>query len=495
MSRAKRPLLDAARLVLLISLSALLQWAAAGDSPAASDLPAVAEPLPNVVPRTVEDYLAVFNLAYLPPAFEQESLYAAESASSAAQQALLPRATLKERLVWDDFSALDLEFGLDLVVPLHSSLAPLRRELAGINVESRRLALEVARADARASLLLELANLATLDWVRRLATDAMIIFEQRAQAWQDGSLGHSGYVPPGEREAFERYLKLRDAAAYFAEQSEAGAQRLGRSLALPSEDLPIPPLSAIEEFLASVAQPLPTPQACLATSVHSRQASLRSKAGALDDELRSRSEFTIALTADLGYALPSLPTTGHRTATNGASGAAGAGDTAELNAALALEARILVPDGWPLAGSSEIVVSPQRSAQSLELSWPPLPTPRVVVSDRAEDLDNELQDLEAELLALRAAWSQAVSDRELLERRLSWAILDAAPEQTTESLSSRLEEAIKHPNLYFMGPPTGGTSGDPEAASASVEIRLQHAFARVAEASARARYLAACGRL
>src|SRR5690606_25709595 len=138
-------------------------------------------------------------------------------------------------------------------------------------------------------------------------------------------------------------------------------------------------------------------------------------------------------------------------------------------AAVALEARILVPEGWPLAGSTAVNVGHERAKQSVELSWPPLPTPQRVTSDRAADLEDELQDLQAELLALRSNWSQAVSDRDLLERRLTWAILDAAPGLTAESVSSILQAATQHPNLYYLEPPAAGSARNPEAALTSVE--------------------------
>src|SRR5690606_35751797 len=105
------------------------------------------------------------------------------------------------------------------------------------------------------------------------------------------------------------------------------------------------------------------------------------------------------------------------------------------------------------------------------------------------------QDLEAELLAMRSAWTQAVSDRESLERRLMWFILDVAPALSPEGASSRLQEAIQYPTLYLIEQPSGGAARNPDVALASVEIRIQHAFARVTEVGARTSYLAACGRL
>src|SRR5690606_10459367 len=107
-------------------------------------------------PSTVPEFMTAFTAAHETPAFEQETLQAAENALLLAQQALLPRLSFAEELVWRDYTDLELELSLGLELPLYSSITPLERELAAVSVAARQQVLADANASARASFLIEL---------------------------------------------------------------------------------------------------------------------------------------------------------------------------------------------------------------------------------------------------------------------------------------------------------------------------------------------------
>lgn len=209
------------------------------------------------------------------------------------------------------------------------------------------------------------------------------------------------------------------------------------------------------------------------------------------DELRSSTDYSFALIADLDYAFVPWSTSAAGSAAVAGNDTRAAGD---LDVSISLEARIPLPDSWPLAGSSTFSVGPERLEQSLNIAWPPLPTPKLVPVDREQELIIELADLLVELRALESAYTQAVDDRKLAERRLAWAVIDAAPTLSPDSLQVAVAKALSRPELEFL-PLVNGAFTTTERALFLVELRIQHLFASVAEVSARTHFLSACGEL
>lgn len=471
---------------------ALLSNAVAADPPAyqadtGSEQPSeVRKPL-----STVAEILATFDEQYRPETFEQESLNAAKAMLSAAKRAQLPSGTFSERLSWDDYSALTLEFGASVELPLLSTTAPLELELAELDLTARQLTLGSARADARAALLLDIASLSAWRWAFELTSDALAAIGHLDHSWLEESNASSGYVPPETREAFDQYLKLQEAHAWFEGQVEEVERRLERELARPVKDLRLPSLEDVDDYLSEIAPRKPEPIRCRLAAPRAHQAEIRSKAAVVHDELRSSTDYTVALIAELDYAFAPWPRSAAGSAAVAGNDSWAAGD---LDVAISLEAHIPLPASWPLAGNATFSVAPERMEQGLNIAWPPLPTSKLVPVDREEERRIELADLLLELRALERAYSQSVDDRKLAARRLTWAVIDVAPTLSPDSLHAAVARALSRPVLEFS-PLADGGFATTERALFLVELRIQHLFASIAELSARTYFLSACGEL
>lgn len=457
--------------------------------------------------------LAAFEASYQPPEHESAAWRVARATLERSENGLSPRLALAQELEWDEFDALSLALGLDLEVPLLSPKARAEQELAEVDLAVQLQAGRASRAQAKASFIVDLAGLATIDWAEQLVSAARLRID--GLGW-GGSLPHTGYVPPAERELLKAAQRLHDTAQWLAQESRTLRLRLTRSIGRPADELVRPQLSDIELFLHTLSGELadqlaapttasrgpvrgepPTASdsgACYASSPLVAAARLRHAQNLANDTARATPDYEVGLRAHLGYAV--TPWSGASRVGVGL----GAGDGGELNGAVRIEGRYPLPDSWPLAGSVSLEAGLGGLEQRLELSWPPLQRPGDDPVDRERQLANELEDVASRLLAARRAWLAAKQDKQRLARDLSWLLGDASPGIAEAALQRQLEAALTSPALGAVkGARSAGAGGDVPADERllleSVELRLQYAFARLAELTALTDYLVACGQL
>lgn len=476
----------AARLVIVVVFATTTTGPVQASQPAAPP-DGVADLAPL---HTVEQYLSAFESNYVPPEHELAAWHVAEAAASRSANELGPRLWLTQGLEWATFSELSLDLNLGVELPLLSPTADAAHDLAQVDLASQRQSRLISRSEAKASLLVDLANLATLDWAQQLLGAALL----RTAEVVVGQANDDGYVAAEDRELHKALERLRDTARWLDQQTQAVYRRLGRSLDRPATTLAIPRLTDIDDHLNAAAQSL-SPATCAQKSPLIAAARWRHRQNVASDTLDAAPHYEIGVSARVGYSL--APTIGAQVgaavgATVGAATPATSG--AAFSAAIRLEGRYLLPESWPVAGSLGVGASPAGLDQRWELSWPPPARPARVVSDRQRQLAEELEDVAADLQALRSEWLAAREDQERLERELSWLLVDVSPGTDESTVRRWLEAALESPTMDAW----------PEAAPAaagiapqldSVELRLQIAFERLAELTARARYLAACGSL
>ncbi len=459
--------------------------------------------------------LAAFEASYQPPEHEAAAWRVARATLERSENGLSPRLALAQELEWDEFDALSLELGLDLEVPLLSPKARAEQELAEVDLAVQLQAGRASRAQAKASFIVDLAGLATIDWAEQLVSAARLRID--GLGW-GSSPPHTGYVPPAERELFKAAQRLHDTAQWLAQESRTLRLRLTRSIGSPADELMRPQLRDIELFLHTLSGELadqlaapttasrgpvrgepPTASdsgACYASSPLVAAARLRHAQNLANDTAQATPDYEVGLSAHLGYAV--TPWSGASRV--GAGLGAGAGVGGELNGAVRIEGRYLLPESWPLAGSVSVEAGLEGLEQRLELSWPPLPRPGDDPVDRERQLANELEDVASHLLAARRAWLAAQEDKNRLARDLSWLLVDASPGIAEAALQRQLEAALTSPALGAVkGARSAGAGGEVPADERllleSVELRLQYAFARLAELTALTDYLVACGHL
>lgn len=446
----------------------------------------------------LDEYLAVFERSYRPPDHELAALRVAEAALTGARHGSSPRLTLGQELDWDDFSTVTLGLETGVELPLISSSAAAETELAELDLQVSRHAQRLSFAEAKANLLVDLAHLATITWARLLVADAVRLVESAGTRWSmDSDLG---YVPPAERDAFDSVQRLFDTQLWLDQQSEALHRRLARTLSLAPEDIQPPSLDDLGRYLDSASGSLADPEnhpaaaavpGCFEASPLVAAARLRHAQSVAHDALLDLPEYTLGLSARLGYAFGPWP----RSPSAGGFGSSAAAQ-GDFNGAIAIEARYAVPEGWPLAGDLTVSVRPRGLEQSLDLAWPPLPRPRPVEVDRDRELATELENIAVDLTNLQRARLLAHDDRLRVERQLSWAVIDLDPAIDEPTLRHLLTLAVTSTAVGILGrAPVDAAPADMLPELELAELRLQLAFARLAEITAQVEYLSACGSL
>lgn len=440
-----------------------LAWAAAEPLDAARV--ADVDPGALVQLQSLGDYLAAFGHSYRLPEAERAGLEAAQYGHQASALETGPRLSLRERLDLDG----ELELGLNLEVPLFDATAASRRALAQTEVKLRTLQAEAAHDAALAAFLQDVAALSLLAPAADLAT---ALSEDQALAWVD-TVDATG-LPPETRGVYEGVLRAREMAAWLEDVRADTTMRIARRLGNASYELTPP---AFHEFAGALAPAVALGDeadpvaACLAASPAVRMARARHEYAVRADEHEAALDLSVTLSGSLSSAVPLWAEAGFPT--RGTFGAVG------------VQARLFLPQDWPVGGTLGVHAGTEGAFQELYLSWPHAVVAPSVPPDPGEQLAGELamaaDDARSYLRALRSARAE----RERSERALAWALIDAAP-QTGPDDAQRLASDP-------WGP--GWPSLPLEDHLLLAETRLETALARLRELGAAIDLAAHCGLL
>lgn len=439
-----------------VLLALALAFAAARQPPGPPDASSAAAP--RLV--TVADYLAAFARAYRTPFPEREGLAAAEADLAAAVLDAAPRLSVRERLQLG-LGGAELELGLRLEVPLYDGTAAPRRALAAADVELRRLFAAQAREAALASLLHELAALAVLS----PAADAAA---GRLSGPTPAHLEALSPVrlSPRERLAFETAEVTREAALWLVATRQDVARRLARRLAVDERALVPPAVSDLERTLAEAvtlaggeafgagSDEDGDVAACLARSSAVQVARARHAHAVRAAEHDTALDLRVALSGGI----------------EGAMALGGPGGDAAVGA-VGLEARLLLPAGWPVGGSLGAGAGTNAVWQELQVSWPPGRSAPPPLPDPDEQLADELALIAEDARAYLRALASARAERARSERALAWALLDLAPHLS----AAEAESLAAAP--WAPGWPTLALDDE----LGLVELRIDASLARLAE--------------
>ncbi len=432
---------------------------------------------PATVLSSLDAYLVAFATAQRTSLPELHGVEAAAAALLDAERALLPRVSFRESLGYrHERLGLDLAVGLDL--PLHDASAGPSVALAAADLELQSLYAEAAREAAAGAFLSDLAALAVLSPATEMASTYATARRFAALTARDALL-----LPPAAREAFEAVARARTTAAWLEGARHDTVERLARRLSLPAASLRAPPLEDVAALLDDASERLGKTTgagggaaerrvaSCVSGSAGARVAAARHAHALRGAEHDAAADLRLTLTAGLDYSATLLGPPSF-----GADG---------LGMSLGVHVRYLLPPGAPLGGSVSASAGTSGVSQDAQVSWPPSSRAPLSQLDPAAQLAGELADLAAAARAHLRELAAAGAERVQRERRLAWALIDAAPALPRAEVE-RLARVPLDPSWPSFSP-----VDDLHLA----QLRLEVALARLGELSAAAQLAAHCGSL
>lgn len=458
------PVLIAGLLASLACTSAHATSLGQGPHPASGPYPIV----------SVADYLAAFAAAYQPDAYSTVLLLDSEAAVQRAGMAMAPAVTFEQSLDWDAYSALGLELGTRLRLPLYDSRAGQSQALADVDHQAARATVAAARADAELAFFVDLASYAALAEAEAGLAPALLRFGT-APGLMDPQFDPRA-LAQDERSLYEAHLRLLAMHAFLVDQLTEVESRITRLLQVADERLIAPP----HALIAAALPPPPDTAACLSTAPAAGAARLRHRRATLATARDATAPITVELTGDVALIV-------------GGAAAAGGPSPWVSSATLALEARVGLPPARAFWQDWDATISATASStgasQSLRISWPRALHP-TFDPDPDADLANELHDVGVTLRTLSRAVAQASSERARIQRSLDWLLLDnfgsALSDQPDATATTSRPTAAALQAALPLETPLG-------LAAQIADLSAQLAFAELDEVIAAAQLASACG--
>ncbi len=430
---------------------------------------------------TVGQYLEAFDAAYRLPAAEHDPVAMARSALREAESWWLPRVSLRESLHGGTGgTVLDLSVSGEMLVldaTAASDLAAARADMT-----YRTAVAAQARVDATVAFLQDLVAYALLTPAARLAVATSEAIEDPS------SVSDPLALPPSRRGEYEAALGARDAAAWLSAAVRDVEGRLAQRLSVPVSTLAAPSVAEVAAFVAEALDPLVSPHLSGTAARPLRTSGLDepvarclARAPALD-VATARRDLAYARRASAGAPDVLLElTTGLDTTVPLAGTAAGPPASARVG----LEARFVLPDSWPVAGTLSATAALTGLSQTAEVSWPPRTQPVFAAVDPGEDHAAEVTAATWDARASLQALEQARAESERRQRALAWAVLDSYPEVSVTDASSLASDPLSRGWL------AAGLPLDP----ALTRLRIEAVLARLGELTAALDLVGFCGTL
>ena len=406
--------------------------------------------------------LTLFAAHYAPTALVTQHARDLEFAAASHELALLPRFDLTESVNWREFSSLDLSLALSASVPLYR----LRAEPEAALFAARRPSLAefsaATAASARAEFVRDVLYLTLVTELETAAETALVEFERY---WQPPSTLDEAFVlDPAERELLAVHQEVVALARFAMANADELRRRIERLHGVPLGAIDLP---GFAELRSAVTVNPPTVAACLATAPESAAAAALRVQRTLERALDSTANVEVGLVAHVDYR-GRLPYQ------------AGAPADGAFGAGIGLQARIPLPDHWPVSGEVAGLVDPKGAEQTLRLSWPAaLTTGAPGPSDGAQQDDRELADsteyLTGRVTALLRAYESAARDVEAAELTLLWLARDYLPGvDGIEAARAAARTAAQDPVLamHVVNARAALALAEAELAGAALELQI-----------------------
>jgi len=361
----------------------------------------------------LETLLAAAQAHYSPPRHLQ--LEASDLASAALIQAhaALPRVGFEQSLRWRGYEAFDLHLGLEASVPLfRARTAPI----AELQAERERDHAARAAADKAAAHAEFLADALALALVLRLEADSGSALERfRLEVWSPPTSADQLFaLAPPDRELLELFHSVQGLYAFSRQHVSELKERLSQATGGPVDRETWP---GFDELLAAIDLEPPPRQSCVEASPDARAAISRHRQRLLDLAVDRTLDVQVNLVGSVAY-----------DDTLGLAAPAGSNST---RAQLGLEARIYLPDDWPVVADVGARMGLDGADQSLRVEWPPAPSgPNADAATARADLDlaDALEYLEGQVAASLRAHDEALAGVNEAEARLLWLARDHHPD-------------------------------------------------------------------
>lgn len=410
----------------------------------------------------LEDLVAAFEASYQTPGelvTARETLRLRELQS---ERALQPALSLQQRSAYTAGQHLTLDLDAEIVIPLFRARsepekATLQQRLVVHESEEQRTAME-----ARSNFQRDLLSTALL---RQLAHDISVVLENYRAEWHP-----PGYelvdllrLDPQQRDLLALEKAVIDLQSFALDHLTELEARL--QTALGSAD-PVS-LPTYRSLLDDVGSAVPSESECLVDSPARHQAQQRYEEQLLSQKLAKVLSFEVDLHATVGRGF----------------GSEHGGQLSSDRASVSLQARLPLPDGWPVSGGLDLSAGNYGVNQQFRLAWPPPLALSTVVDASAEparQLADELTAIESDLRAKRNKLTRAQIEIEESELKLLWFVRDIYGASVNDLETAR-ELA---------------TSPFPDALSElqATPLRAQLAFARLSAAEQTLALRLACGR-
>lgn len=355
----------------------------------------------------LEELMTAFDAAYELP----RSLTTARAALSRRERqlehALLPALSLRQRAGYADFQHLTVDLDLDVVIPLfRASSEPeakvLRSRIAGHQAEERWNAMESRmnfQRDVLSTALLREVVLEAGAVLDRLRAESLLPKFEPSELLR---------LTPYQRDLLALELAVGELQRFAINHLAELEERLHAALAVPGP-LELP---SFRSLLDGIGYKVPSEAACLAAAPDRLQAEQQYE----EQVLAARLVRVLPVQVDL-----------HASGSRGFGSDSGSG-YGNGRVSIALQARVPLPDGWPVGGGIDLSAGNAGINQQLQLTWPaPIdlsPTTVGSDSDALQRMADELDVLGAKLRAQRNSLTQARRDVDASELQLLWLARD-----------------------------------------------------------------------
>jgi len=361
----------------------------------------------------LETLLAAAQANYSEPRHLQLEATGLASAALIQEHAALPRLGFEQSLRWRGYEAFDLHLALDASVPLFRSRTASITELQAERYEDHAARATADKAAARAEFL---ADALALALVLRLEADSSRALQRfQLEVWSPPTDPDQLFaLAPPERELLELFQSVQGLAVFSRQHVSELTKRLGVATGTVVNHEAWP---AFDEILAAIDLEPPTQESCVETSPDARAAISRHRQRLLDLAVDRTLDVQVNLVGSLGY--------------DDTLGLTAAPDDHSTRAQLGLEARIYLPDSWPVTADVGGRIGLDGAEQSLRVDWPPNPagpSPAAAAAQTDLDLADELEYLDGQVTALLQALDDALAGANEAEARLLWLARDHHPD-------------------------------------------------------------------
>lgn len=411
----------------------------------------------------LEDLVAAFEAFYQTPGELMTAREALRRRELQAQRASQPALSLQQRSAYTGGRHLTLDLDAEIVIPLflarsEPEKAALQQRLVVYESEEQWTAME-----ARSNFQRDLLSTALL---RELAHDISVVLESYRAQWHPPPSYEAAdllRLDPQQRELLALEKAVIDLQSFALDHLTELEARLQAALGSVGP-ISLPPYRSL---LDDVGSTVPSESECMASSPARHQAQQRYEEQLLSKKLAKVLPFEVDLraTASRGFG----PDQG--------------GPLNNGRASLSLQARLPLPDGWPVGGGLDLSAGTYGIDQQLRLNWPP-PIDFSPVSDvnsePARRLADELTAIEADLRAKRDKLNRARVEIEESELKLLWFVRDVYGPNVNELGTARALAAAPFPDVL--------------SELQATPLRAQLAFARLSEVEQTLALRLACGR-